>query len=154
MRTATTKGSDVPQVTVTGEGPVAYRLSVSGATPGKPFWLVLGQSLSPGWQAKADGIGSLGKPQLVDGYANGWLITPKSSDFDVSLDWTPQKRVWIGIGHLGRRAADLPADGAAPRTGAAAPVAARRAAPRLRSRAGARLPVRQGPGTPHRSDEA
>jgi hypothetical protein len=97
VRTATTKGSDVPQVTVTGEGPVAYRLSVSGATPGKPFWLVLGQSLSPGWQAKADGIGNLGKPQLVDGYANGWLINPKSSEFDVSLDWTPQKRVWIGI---------------------------------------------------------
>ena len=97
VRTATTKGSNVPQVTVTGEGPVAYRLSVSGATPGKPFWLVLGQSLSPGWHAKADGIGGLGKPQLVDGYANAWLITPKSADFDVSLDWTPQKRVWIGI---------------------------------------------------------
>ncbi len=98
VRTATTSGSDVPQVTVTGEGPVAYRLSVSGATPGKPFWLVLGQSLSPGWAAKASGLGNLGKPQLVDGYANGWLITPTSSTFDVSLDWTPQNRVWIGIG--------------------------------------------------------
>ena len=70
----------MPQVTVTGEGPVAYRLAVSGATPGKPFWLVLGQSLSPGWAAKATGLGSLGKPQLVDGYANGWLITPDVGD--------------------------------------------------------------------------
>jgi arabinofuranan 3-O-arabinosyltransferase len=98
VRTATTSGSDVPAVTVSGEGPVAYRLSVSGAVPGKPFWLVLGQSLSPGWAAKAAGLGNLGKPQLVDGYANGWLITPKSSTFEVSLDWTPQNRVWIGIG--------------------------------------------------------
>lgn len=98
VRTATTKGSDVPVVTVTGQGPVAYRLAVSGAVPGKPFWLVLGQSLSAGWAAKATGLGSLGKSQLVDGYANGWLITPTSSTFDVSLDWTPQNRVWIGIG--------------------------------------------------------
>ncbi len=87
-----------PRVTVTGEGPVAYRLSVTGATPGKPFWLVLGESLSPGWKATASGIGNLGKPQLVDGYANGWLITPTSANFDVSLDWTPQDHVWIGIG--------------------------------------------------------
>ena len=94
----TTLGGAVPRVTVTSEGPIAYRLSVTGAEPGKPFWLVLGQSLSPGWQAKVAGIGTLGTSQLVDGYANGWLITPKSSTFTVSLDWTPQNRVWIGIG--------------------------------------------------------
>ncbi|MCW2550044.1 MAG: hypothetical protein JWN96_4504 [Mycobacterium sp.] len=90
--------TDTPRVTVTGEGPVAYRLSVSGAQTGKPFWLVLGQSLSPGWQAKLVGGGTLGDPQLIDGYANGWLINPTSATMDIELDWTPQSHVWIGIG--------------------------------------------------------
>jgi arabinofuranan 3-O-arabinosyltransferase len=90
--------TSTPRVTVTGEGPVAYRLSVSGATAGKPFWLVLGQSLSPGWHAKLVGGESLGEPQLVDGYANGWLVSPTSPTLDIELDWTPQNHVWIGIG--------------------------------------------------------
>jgi hypothetical protein len=96
VRTAETGAT--PHVVVSGEGPVAYRLSVTGAEPGKPFWLVLGQSLSPGWSAKIVGGKTLPSPQLVDGYANGWLITPTNSDFEVNLDWTPQNRVWIGIG--------------------------------------------------------
>jgi arabinofuranan 3-O-arabinosyltransferase len=90
--------TSTPRVTVTGEGAVAYRLSVSNAQTGKPFWLVLGQSLSPGWHAKLVGGESLGTPQLVDGYANGWLIDPSSSNLDIELDWTPQDHVWIGIG--------------------------------------------------------
>ena len=90
--------TSTPRVTVTGEGPVAFRLAVSGATTGKPFWLVLGQSLSPGWHAKLAGGPSLGKPQLVDGYANGWLVQPTSPTLDIELDWTPQSHVWIGIG--------------------------------------------------------
>jgi hypothetical protein len=85
-----------PHVQVTKEGPVSYHLSVSGATPGKPFWLVLGQSLSPGWQATIDGH-TQGEAQLVDGYANGWLVTPTSSSFAVSLAWTAQSRVWLGL---------------------------------------------------------
>jgi hypothetical protein len=87
-----------PTVQVQGDGPVSYRLHVTGATAGQPFWLVLGQSRSPGWTAKAAGLGDLGEPQLVDGYANGWLITPdKAGDLDVALSWTPQRKVWIGL---------------------------------------------------------
>ena len=70
---------------------------MTGAQPGKPFWLVLGQSLSPGWTANATGVGDLGEPRLVDGYANGWLVTPSSSAFDVTLTWTPQTKVWIAL---------------------------------------------------------
>ncbi|MGH3745234.1 MAG: discoidin domain-containing protein [Mycobacteriales bacterium] len=88
--------ADAPHVQVTGEGPVSYDLSVTGATPGRPFWLVLGQSLSPGWQATVGGH-ALDEPQLVDGFANGWLVTPTSSTFDVSLRWTAQTKVWIGV---------------------------------------------------------
>ncbi len=42
-------------------------------------WLVLGQSFSAGWRAWCgDGAGeaSLGAPEPVDGYANGWRIGP------------------------------------------------------------------------------
>lgn len=34
-------------------------------------WLVLGESFDIGWQATCDGR-SLGAPQVIDGYANGW----------------------------------------------------------------------------------
>jgi hypothetical protein len=42
----------------------------------------------------------LGPPQLVDGYANGWLVTPPSAGaagFDVVFEWTPQRQVWAAI---------------------------------------------------------
>ena len=42
---------------------------------GAPFWLVLGQSDSSGWQLDVAGA-SVGPRQMVDGYANGWLVTP------------------------------------------------------------------------------
>ena len=73
---------------------------VTGATPGEPFWLVLGQSFNPGWHATIDGH-SLGEPVLVDGFANGWLVTPDDASFTVGLRFTPQGRVdvafWISI---------------------------------------------------------
>ena len=82
-------------VRVTDEGRVSYDLRVD--TDGEPFWLVLGQSHSDGWEASFDGA-SLGTPTMVDGYANGWLVEPDASGtFDVSLHWTPQRVVWVGI---------------------------------------------------------
>ena len=47
--------------------------SVSGVRVSlrSPSWLVLGQSFDRGWQATCDGR-SLGAPQVVDAYANGW----------------------------------------------------------------------------------
>ena len=72
------------------------RVHVTTAT--KPFWLVLGESQSPGWQAHVVGGRDLGGSQLVDGYANGWLVTPPASgSFDVVFEWTPQRQVWAAI---------------------------------------------------------
>ncbi len=114
---------------------------------------MLGQSLSPGWAAKATGLGSLGKPQLVDGYANGWLITPTSATFDVSLDWTAAEPGLGGHRDLRRRVAHLPADGAAPGAGPAAdrsgndPLPGSEAAPVLISplaRDAGRVPIVRG----------
>ena len=59
---------------VTSKGSTKIELAVSGARKGTPFWLVLGQSNNAGWEATAAGK-DLGGSTLVDGYANGWLVT-------------------------------------------------------------------------------
>jgi hypothetical protein len=84
-----------PKVTVVHNGETRIRVHVSGAN--EPFWLVLGESQSPGWHATVSGQGALGPSQLVDGYANGWRVNPKQSSFDVVLEWTPQRRVWAAL---------------------------------------------------------
>ena len=71
-------------------------LTVRGAVPGRPMWLVLGQSNNAGWQASAAGT-DLGGSTLVNGYGNGWLVTPKSTTFTATLTWTPQRTVWISL---------------------------------------------------------
>jgi hypothetical protein len=85
-----------PTVTVVHNGRTHMQLKVTGAS--QPFWLVLGESNSHGWTATVKGAGGLGTPQLVDGYANGWRVDPKGqTTLDVTLDWTPQTRVWVSI---------------------------------------------------------
>jgi arabinofuranan 3-O-arabinosyltransferase len=89
-----------PAIEVTSDDHDRATAEVTGATPGEPFWLVLGQSFNPGWQARVDGR-SLGEPVLVDGFANGWLVTPDDASFSVDMRFTPQGRVdiamWISI---------------------------------------------------------
>ena len=86
-----------PAVTVTQQNRTSLTLSLKGT--GQPVWLVLGQSYSSGWHATANGR-SLGNPSLIDGYANGWLVSglKPGQTLVVHLDWQPQKVVWIAIG--------------------------------------------------------
>jgi arabinofuranan 3-O-arabinosyltransferase len=58
-----------------------------------PSWLVLGESYDRGWHAECDGR-SLGTPSVVDGFANGWRVSPGCTH--VSLSFAPQKAVWWG----------------------------------------------------------
>jgi arabinofuranan 3-O-arabinosyltransferase len=85
-----------PTVTMNGHGPVSYDLTVGATT--KPFWLVLSQSHNPGWEPTVQG-GSAGPLTIVNGFANGWLITPDASGkpVHVSLDWVPQRIVWLAL---------------------------------------------------------
>jgi arabinofuranan 3-O-arabinosyltransferase len=84
-----------PKVQVTSSGRTNMKLHVTGAD--KPFWVVLGESHNRGWVASVDDH-DLGKGQLVNGYANGWLVDPKDTrTLDVTLTWTPQRTVWIAL---------------------------------------------------------
>jgi hypothetical protein len=60
--------------------------------------LVLGQSFDKGWTAQVDAGPSLGTPRSVDGYANGWLVQPKTSGtMLVTLHWKPQDHVNLAL---------------------------------------------------------
>jgi arabinofuranan 3-O-arabinosyltransferase len=97
-------GAVAPERVPTPPPPVAVNESDTSVDlllpPGTdPYWLVLGQSHNDGWEAGATGIGDLGQPTLVQGYANGWLIDPPNAAvMAVSLEWTPQKLVWVALG--------------------------------------------------------
>ena len=90
------QGEAPPTVKVTNDGATKVEVQVTGAQPGTPFWLVLGQSQNTGWEATIDGK-TPGDSTLVNGYANGWLVNPARANFSVTFDWTPQRQVWIAI---------------------------------------------------------
>jgi hypothetical protein len=72
-------------------------VEIEVAAGAEPFWVVLGQSASDGWSARVDGA-TVGPRTLVDGYANGWLVTPDGPGrVDVELRWRPQRLVWGGL---------------------------------------------------------
>jgi hypothetical protein len=80
---------------VVDSSPDSYDVKVR--TDGRPFWLVLGESASDGWEATASGA-AVGNRQLVNGFANGWLVRPgRAGTITMSLQWTPQRFVWFGI---------------------------------------------------------
>lgn len=97
--TATPAGAPGPPVSVKVErhDRTSWDLAVKGA--GQPFWLVLGQSYSDGWHATLPGGRSLGAPQLVDGYATGWLVPAGlvNGATEVHITWSPQRVIWVAI---------------------------------------------------------
>ncbi len=82
-----------PKIRISHSSATSKVVSVTGAT--KSFWLVLGESLDKGWTARLSNGTSLGPPQLVDGFANGWYVTPAhpGSRLVIDLRWTPQAGV-------------------------------------------------------------
>jgi len=81
----------------------ATSMTVQVADAKRPFFLVLGESINPGWRATlADGT-SLGKPTLIDGFANGFYISKQvlarytNGHLTIALNWTPQRLVYIAL---------------------------------------------------------
>jgi hypothetical protein len=85
-----------PSVRVLSQDDATVRVHIEGAVPGTPFWLVLGQSQSSGWTFESEQATSEGT-QLVDGYANGFLVTPDEATIDATLRFRPQNRVDVGL---------------------------------------------------------
>ncbi len=93
-----------PPVHVVSQSPTSMQLSVTGITTSTaPFELVMGQSVNAGWTATAGGT-SLGAPELLDGFANGWTVTPAAlagaldhGQLTVSLRFAPQRSVNIAL---------------------------------------------------------
>jgi hypothetical protein len=86
-----------PRVDVIDAGRTSFHLRVRDAR--EPFWLVLGESHNLGWTAKG-GERDLGRPEIVNGYANGWYVDPDAlggGDIDIRLNWAPQQRVWWAL---------------------------------------------------------
>ena len=73
------------QIGTSGVSGVRVRLA-------QPAWLVLGESYDAGWQASCDGR-SLGAPQVLDGYGNGWRAPAGCRS--VSFSFGPQHSVEI-----------------------------------------------------------
>ncbi len=90
-------GAQPPALTVTHQNQTSTTVKVNGN--GRPFWLILGQSLSKGWKATLPGGRSLGPPTLIDGYANGWYVPAGliSSPTTIQIQWMPQQIVWVAI---------------------------------------------------------
>ncbi len=89
---------DPPPATSAGNpSRLRWEYDVEGAT--EPYWVVLGQSYSPGFEAEANSAVDLGEPTLINGYANGWRVAPDEvgSDATISVQWTPQRLVWIAL---------------------------------------------------------
>ena len=85
-----------PRVRVTSDADATVEVRITDATPGEPFWLVLGQSQNPGWEIVEEDV-EHGGSELVDGYANGFRITPTDTSFELTLRFVPQNRVDVAL---------------------------------------------------------
>ncbi|MFT5977835.1 MAG: arabinofuranan 3-O-arabinosyltransferase [Candidatus Azotimanducaceae bacterium] len=94
-RAASTTSAIDPTQTVLVEG---GRHARTVAVPPCPTgcWVVLGEGFNDGWTARTSS-GMLPGPELVDGNANGWWITPTDAATTVEIQWTPQRTLSIAL---------------------------------------------------------
>jgi hypothetical protein len=96
-----------PAVSVDRSTATSLHVTVHGVAtaPGTtPFDLILGQSINKGWTATVVGGPSLGRPVLVDAFANGWRVDPAAlapwvhgGQLEVAVVWAPQRTVNLAV---------------------------------------------------------
>jgi arabinofuranan 3-O-arabinosyltransferase len=59
-------------------------------------WLILGEGFNDGWKATTKGV-DLGAPRQISGGFNGWRLAPSAEPVTVTMTWTPQRTMWIGM---------------------------------------------------------
>jgi arabinofuranan 3-O-arabinosyltransferase len=94
-----TPPSDVPApaaigLTIERDDPRARIVTLDACPDG--CWLVLGEGHNDAWRATIDGR-DLGRPELVDGGFNGWLLPPSDRPVTVEMRWTAQAVVTWGL---------------------------------------------------------
>jgi hypothetical protein len=96
--TAGSSAQAAPVLHVAHQSATSATVTTTTAPGQGPFWLVFGQSQDKGWKATVKGH-SLGTPVVVNGYANGWLVTPPANGgpLTVVLTFTPQHVVNVAL---------------------------------------------------------
>ncbi len=81
-------------VTLSVQEPMRRSGTIDGCAQG--CWLVHGEGFNTAWAAHVDGV-DLGPPQLVDGGFNGWRVGPGDGPRTVTIEWTQQRPVTLGL---------------------------------------------------------
>ena len=92
--------SPAPRLSVDRTSDTRMTVRTDGAPAGEPFWLVVGESFDEGWsviESEGDDEFEVDGPHLVDGFANGFLITPGTADPVLTVRYLPQNRLDVGL---------------------------------------------------------
>ena len=90
-----TEATPTPSPTVVVHRSRTSRTATVGNCP-NGCWLILGEGFNDGWQADAAGK-SLGPPRQISGGFNAWRLPGATSPVTVTMTWTPQRTMWIGM---------------------------------------------------------
>lgn len=85
-----------PTIEVVASGGSEISVEVDDAEAGTPFWLVLAQGHDTGWEIIDESIVAE-RSELVNGYANGFLVTAPAERFELTLRYRPQNPYEIGV---------------------------------------------------------
>lgn len=79
--------AELPKISFEKINQAHFRVNIDSATA--PFFLNFLESYHPGWQAMIGGQ-PLGSHQVVNGYANGWLVE-RNGNYVIDLEYKPQQ---------------------------------------------------------------
>jgi arabinofuranan 3-O-arabinosyltransferase len=82
-----------PRISADPRSDGGWDIHVQDAT--SPYYLNIGQNFDPGWKASINGH-DLGRPLLLDGYAEGWRVTARGS-YTVTVRYGPQRLYNVAI---------------------------------------------------------